>query len=893
MGFIHKKTVPVALFFILLISIVSAETSYNDLGGTGQDYNSDLSQFDTDVNAFPSPRPLSRPRQMPLVADMDNDSVNEIIVLDGFTFKAYSGVTLNPELSYAPLSSNLTQTNFILYNIDNDDYIELITTDWIGNRILISEYNGTHWYTEYNHSVAFPMDEGVISCTDTEKCLLIYADNTNKAVRGSAFNSTQIRNNFIYISGTTENFCFPQIRDAQVINYDNIGETEVIIPVFDILNDDITIIYGYVNESLHAQERDKISFSSGVNTGECGEARTLFSSVLVQDTSVLNPGKETTLLYQSGADQFQIISYDSGGNKLYEEPGGIYYVSGETPGGVMLSSAFEDTGEVDVCGFIVSKQFNNIKLICYSSDTNNDHQTRLYTFDINNGSLNISVPSPLYSGAVHSFDVEGLENTINEVVTPYGVFKLLPETCEYDIFNGMDICEMDILYYNHLQVENAVIPVDANKTGYEDLVFITDQNIYYVNDQFVNTQANFTGTTTIDPCMLSQQAKINTTIQIVTTISDIDGDNVNLTAILYYNEDLESPVIQKVNNTPSSFFVEIGTYSGGNMVSLAENDLDYFTFYETLVSPRRKNITFNFTNLKCLDGDATLFVNYTSPEIPATDQIVFMIKNQSSGLWVDNILRLNMTDYNRYTQNSTVFTKNILNSGYIQGGLLELKFHDNLTQTDNSNDVSRFNKLVIQCNQLITGASSAEQRVSLTGKSGTPFNVIFVANKTTSGSILRLEARDDRPSSQDNPNIIERTFRVGNTGVEFGGLCKDVITHVPNNQTPIVDGEPTTQDKRDVVEAVMPSGIIPKQFRLLFLLLIMVIFSGASIFYMVQHGITSPTLLLYVPMGIAGLIWIFGAVFDIVPGWTIIVGILIASAIVGFKFYERNTSISG
>ena len=98
----------------------------------------------------------------------------------------------------------------------------------------------------------------------------------------------------------------------------------------------------------------------------------------------------------------------------------------------------------------------------------------------------------------------------------------------------------------------------------------------------------------------------------------------------------------------------------------------------------------------------------------------------------------------------------------------------------------------------------------------------------------------------------------------------------------------TTSQKADVIESIMPPGIVPVEYRVLWALLIMVILGGATLFTLYKHGVTDPSVLIWIPGGVLFICWIFFVIFDVIPGWTVLVAVLSASAFIGFKFYQNR-----
>jgi len=56
-----------------------------------------------------------------------------------------------------------------------------------------------------------------------------------------------------------------------------------------------------------------------------------------------------------------------------------------------------------------------------------------------------------------------------------------------------------------------------------------------------------------------------------------------------------------------------------------------------------------------------------------------------------------------------------------------------------------------------------------------------------------------------------------------------------------------------------------------------------------KNGITDGATTLYLPLSVGIMIWIVLAMIGMIPSWTVIVGILFTSAIIGFKVWNGSS----
>jgi len=115
------------LFTIILLSIsVNAETNYTSIGGGDGLFTSEvgIGFYDGNDDITLITRAIGS-TFVPLVADLDGDGVNEIVVFDNGDLNLYHGSSLLPvdSITVAGMGSNPFME---LFDIDGDGYIEAI-----------------------------------------------------------------------------------------------------------------------------------------------------------------------------------------------------------------------------------------------------------------------------------------------------------------------------------------------------------------------------------------------------------------------------------------------------------------------------------------------------------------------------------------------------------------------------------------------------------------------------------------------------------------------------------------------------------------------------------------------------------------------------------------------
>ena len=146
-----------ALFIFIIIAIilsssVMASVNYTETGNPDGYFNTGIGRFNQNFissfgSAITTSSSLASGRLSPLVADLDNDGVNEIIVLDSSTIKLYHGKTFVLVDSFSLGSASAT-SNMIAYDLGNTGKPKIIIARNSNKDILVLGYNGTDFFNE-------------------------------------------------------------------------------------------------------------------------------------------------------------------------------------------------------------------------------------------------------------------------------------------------------------------------------------------------------------------------------------------------------------------------------------------------------------------------------------------------------------------------------------------------------------------------------------------------------------------------------------------------------------------------------------------------------------------------------------------------------------------------
>lgn len=717
------------LWCFILLPLVLGDYNYSQVGGTDQDFVLGTGFFNSALASYDSyTRSVDRTGgTMPLVADLDGDGINEIIVLDGATFRLYHGKTLSIVDAYtSPYISGVPAVS--VFDIDGDGTQELIIASQKSDIVQVLEYNGTHFFNKSVLSVAWSSGtySGIkaFNCIEANKCLLVGSPNMragsgNGLFRAVFFNSTHRVDGLDLAIAPYTSFCVPNIPVVSVADYDGDGTQEFIFSygVFGSGVDAVKIGFVSINASdeiVYEQEisRSCLELSDGLSSQTCDSiaAQNVFTAPLVFDLDGSSSnGLESVIGLMVASDEFKMYSYYADGSVMDNYPE-VAHADGLILSNVMLFNAFTDTGRVDFCVMGYEAVERELDLCCASEQTGTIPQTKEFFFGLGNF-YNLSTAAGNWERLAHATQhstatIEG--NNLDEVINSYGVFSL-----SYAGLNHL------VLEFENPKSNAVVLSVDAEKVDREDLLVLSSTNLWYLDDKFSNTAAEISAYY-VDPC-IDHTWKENTTVEVRISAVDGEGDDVNVSAILYYG------------------------------------------------------LSFNQTSA-----------------------------------W--------------------------------------------------------------------SVAASGSTQV---------FN--FVANETVGTATLRLRASDVRhPTEWD---VIDLSVSVATTGISWGDGC---VTDVEIGEVTNVSDIPadmTEDEKAEIREAILGGGLIPMNYAPLVSVLAIILLVVASALVLAQQGIRDGAVLLYLPLGVGVVSWLFFVCMGMIAGWTVIVAVLVGSATIGYKVYAGKSVV--
>lgn len=623
-----KKTTLVLFSFLILLSAGVCGTYYpigtedgDFVLGTGF-FNGDL---DLDDLVDPTATRTITGSRAPLVADLDGDSVNEIIALDGDTLRLYHGKDLDVVTAIS-MYGNGPWSNFEIYDIDYDGYKEIIYADDDTNIVTIIEYNGTNIFEQTNWSYAsFPnSDDGetLIKCGDGGDCILIYF---NDEVSGpQAFASAvsfDVNGNISYTNVATgavdQVFCFPQIRTMQFIDLDQDGEKDFVfgyglakevgaeVYYWSVLEINASGDFVKADTYTHAGY-DWIVDSSIACHAEEHVGRYYTNALVMDIDGALDNGLEVVFGNAYLQDDFKMYSYEADGTFEDDYPE-ILRADGIIISNVFKANAFTDTGRDDFCVLGFDEPGNQVDLLCASELTGQVPESQEFDYDTTEnfnltyvyGSHNILTHSAQHSSATTS----GVN--LDEIISSYGVFAI-----DYGFFGD----NLELIFESPVH-NGSMIGADVQNVGRDDLLVVTPTNIWYIDDGYTKVGAEIDAYT-INPCIDSTWG-INGTSEITITVTDYDGDKVGARAILYYGDSNEQDSGWTVNSSSGATFVftfQVNKTIGTSAIRLMARDDDMPLVIDTI------DLSFSVADTGVMLGDCVTSVDVTTTSEGAAEE---------------------------------------------------------------------------------------------------------------------------------------------------------------------------------------------------------------------------------------------------------------------------------
>lgn len=531
------------LFLLIFSFFVYSESSYLQPGGTDQDFNQGDGRFNSDITEIYNGRTLTTRMFSPLIGDLDNDGLNEIVILSGDTLRVYQNSTLQI-VDTVDLNCDLEDiAPPILFNIDGGSDIEIITICAVGGTGTYKHYKlvaGS--LVEFDSEVTFP--GGVledfqtwIQCRGVNDCMLFKTDTTMN-IQAIPFNSTNISQNVLVVqSGGADDYCFPNIRTNAVFDLDGNGE-KFFVSAFRIPSsgNEQARIYAIDSNGTNALQYN--DFGGGLtsfNLGNIGltpddnciddNEGSFITSPLGFDYDTGEAGNEILIgSIEDNTNSFRLFSFEKDGTFLDDHPE-ITDGEGRLVSNLMVMNAFSSNADpTGICVLGYDQEIDELDLIC-GSRLGTGIQSREFTGS-QGGNITFNYTS--WSPITHAVQTRStLINGVNlhEIITTFGSFQIgaLGDPLTRDWVSE----KIDVAY----------IPIDYDNDGQIEIIGVNDQNVFFVTDGFVNTNcdtANCIRSVSTNPCILDSVGLVNSSLSVSVVADDVeDGDQVAVKIDMY------------------------------------------------------------------------------------------------------------------------------------------------------------------------------------------------------------------------------------------------------------------------------------------------------------------------------------------------------------------------
>ncbi len=647
-----KGCLSLIVLFLLIIPITFANFDYNETGNFNTLYEQGLGFFNAELSGTDLfTKPINEPKLVPMVSDLDHDGTNEIIIFDSTGVRLFNNKELDIVDSF-PFSEETS--NAIIFNIDGDNFTEIIIALVDSQVLHVIEYNGSNMFntslsfSHLNHSSGADVQ---IKCRDVNDCFMAYSNNTVGSATiagdlyGIFFNSSAWGKEDIIeegFDGGTDLFCKPVIPSIAVADYDGDNTKEYIFSFSNIdtgANELEPHIF-WVDASadgITVEEHIEIGDSDATVSGAgCGgdSFRGMTSPITFDIDGSPSNGLETIIAYKVDDNEYVMKSFKGcssegcGITQLQDYPASCtgFFNLGNCPEATSLSNIvkadiFSGTeGVDDFCVMGYNDDRSELDMVCGSETSTVPLPVWFLKSKTMELVLNETVPfnlsgvSPVFhNGIIHSAQHSSASpsgKNLDEFVTSFGIISAgNTETSSPDL---------SIIFANPKQ-NTSLISVDAEKVGREDLIALASTNIWYIDDQFSNEGGQITEYD-IDPC-IDSTIQINSSSKFLVKVEDKDSlkagaitDLVSARVIIYEGETDEQDTGWSNNLTSGTTFTFLDTLiynvtTGSSTLRLMGRDLGNPDEIDII------EFTFSVGNAGVVKGDCS-----TTAEIPLVEE---------------------------------------------------------------------------------------------------------------------------------------------------------------------------------------------------------------------------------------------------------------------------------
>jgi hypothetical protein len=555
---------------------------------------------------------LVNSQNTPLISDLNNDGINEIIVLDSATLRIFhkSGNFMETIDAYN-IPAQTRYSNPVINDINQDGRKEVLIAGGSASSMNIYslQYDGYALMLNNTIPVSASVYNGgdiLIGCQETEPDCMIFAHDyytpqASSRLLGAWFNdtfSTTLSSQYQYTSTSTASLtCFPRIKIISISDYDKTNKQTFVLSDINVdtynggenpnPGETAQIYYFYHNATaLFAGKRIQYNIGNDIFTSltDCTSTPTIngvlspiagvgsiITSPLVNEfDGAISNGYETIMGISSDYNTWRMYYWPSNAVTGTTSPNDEYPEASDAIG-TMLSNIWvanilpENKGSnpaVDFCTFGFDYLSSEAELVCGSI------QGRWGNFGFESVTFRKAISYNLSADTFNYFILSGSINVGNNVIDgnkmdelilgSYGVYQPIYESDFFsDCYFSAD-CDMSLIYENPYK-NSVLISIDATKKGREDFIAMQTNNLWYISDGYQNMPGKISYFE-IDPSPFNVW-KQNTSVSVLAKCNDEtlnennDNDLTSARAFIYYGQANEQSVPWSINVSPNTALI--------------------------------------------------------------------------------------------------------------------------------------------------------------------------------------------------------------------------------------------------------------------------------------------------------------------------------------------------
>ncbi|MBD3234005.1 MAG: hypothetical protein GF315_09815, partial [candidate division Zixibacteria bacterium] len=601
----------IALLTVLLSGIALAE--YPRPGGDDGYYSAEDGRFNPQrettcgtegvLGLSCTPASPGERHFIPLTADINNDSLVEVITYAGGALWAYSAPTLtlidgidtfnfsSPELSYMQA-----------FDYDDDGYKEVIITDKSDYTVAIYNLTGSDFYLE--RSFGLPADptksfdgECVTSCTAADNCIALCTESvdgytvTQYRLWGTFFNSTHVSANYTALDPSGIGvLCYPFVPNIATYGAQWYPVFTGYVRGADATYQHIISMGLQWNDTHFEKIWENVDHDSYSRTGDslacgstAGHQHATHGGRYVSSPVILDDGTSTKLYYGLRSDtnevRWEAIPIATGvidqvGTSDIGNP--ITGLSNTVAGNFRPSS-----DQMDVCVIAWTNESVSIVVSCHSPGAFGD-KTQEYSTGL--GTLwNVSFQSRDYlshAQASDQYTIQDYEVTlvaadnIDEITTTYGTIQP----------SNTGVNSLEHPWQNPKGAGAVTVSLTEEGVGYSDYIVMQESTLWYLDDNTVNEPAYIDSSddeSYTDPSY-EEAWNLSTNFLIAVKVVDPDGDQVSARITLYDGTPYNRTTGWMTNRSSGSVFVvtqsagfEVNRTIAGGTILVEARDPEY------------------------------------------------------------------------------------------------------------------------------------------------------------------------------------------------------------------------------------------------------------------------------------------------------------------------------